>query len=126
MNYHCVMGRLTADPELKTTSSGIAVTTYTVAVDRGYGEKKTTDFIPCVAWKKTAEFIRDYFIKGDMICTEGTMQSRSWEDKHGNKRISWEHVVDRAHFCGKATENNADNGDNVVDNAVDNDDDLPF
>lgn len=101
LNSIVIMGRLTADPELRTTTSGIPVCSFTVAVDRDYqkqGEEKQTDFIDVVAWRSSAEFVSRYFAKGRMIVVQGTLQSRKWQDKDGNKRVSWEIQADRVFF----------------------------
>ena len=101
------MGRLTADPELRTTNTGIAVTTFTVAVDRRYqkaGEEKQTDFINVVAWRQTAEFVSRYFQKGSMIAVRGSIQTRRYEDNNGNKRTAVEIVADEVSFCGSKAE----------------------
>ena len=93
LNHITIMGRLTRDPELRRTQSGKAVTTITVAVDRDYqpqGGEKQTDFIDVVAWEQRAEFISKYFAKGRMIIVEGALESRKWQDKNGNNRVSWE------------------------------------
>ena len=103
MNNVVLMGRLTADPELKQTPSGVFVTTFTVAVNRSYvkqGEERQADFISCVAWRGTAEFITKYFLKGQMIAVQGSIQTRSYEDKQGNKRKAVEVVVEKGYFCG--------------------------
>ncbi len=94
-------GRLTADPELRQNPSGIAVTTFTVAVNRRYSknaEQQQTDFINVVAWRTNAEFISRYFKKGSSICVVGTIQTRSWTDQQGQKRYATEVVADEAHF----------------------------
>ena len=91
INCAVITGRLTADAELKSTASGVSVTSFTVAVDRNYqkqGEEKQTDFITVVAWRNTAEFISKYFKKGSMIAVQGSIQTRNYEDKNGNKRKS--------------------------------------
>ena len=126
------MGRLTAEPELKTTQSGISVCSFTVAVDRKYetNGKRETDFINCVAWRKTAEFISRYFHKGSMIAVNGSIQQRQYTDKNGNKRNAFEILVDNANFCGSKSES-GNNADVQVDDSnfdeVDIDDgDLPF
>ena len=102
LNHITIMGRLTRDPELRRTGSGIAVTTFVVAVDRDYapkdGGEKKTDFITCVAWRQTGEFVSKYFTKGRMIVVEGRLEMRDWTDKEGNKRISAEINVASAHF----------------------------
>lgn len=103
INCAVIMGRLTADPELKTTNSGTSVISFTVAVDRNYvkqGEERQADFINCVAWRGTADFIVKYFHKGDMIALQGSIQTRNYEDKNGNKRTATEIIVDMASFCG--------------------------
>ena len=102
LNQVTIMGRLTRDPELRRTGSGIAVANFTVAVDRDFtsqdsGEKET-DFIDCVAWRQTGEFVSKYFTKGRMIVVSGRIQVRSWTDKEGNKRKSTEVVADNCYF----------------------------
>lgn len=97
LNVAIIMGRLTADPELRTTASGVAVTTFSVAVDRRFqrqGEEKQTDFINVVAWRQTAEFVSRYFHKGSMIAVRGSIQQRNYEDKNGNKRTAFEIVAE--------------------------------
>ena len=142
------MGRLTADPELKTTPNGTSVTSFCVAVDRSYvrqGEERQTDFINVVAWRQTADFITRYFHKGSMIAVQGSIQTRNYEDKNGNKRTAVEIVADSVSFCGsKISQNesfdtqesnyaqnnqNADFGTNSAefdDITDDEDDGLPF
>ena len=100
LNLVVIMGRLTTQPELKTTQNGVSVSPFTVAVNRQYGEQQT-DFIPCVAWRNTAEFITKYFGKGQSIVIQGSLQQRDFEDKQGNKRTAYEVVVSTADFCGK-------------------------
>jgi single-strand DNA-binding protein len=96
------MGRLTRDPELRRTGSGVAVASFTVAVDRDFGGRdggeKETDFIDCVAWRQTGEFVSKYFTKGRMIVVSGRLQIRSWTDKDGNKRRTAEVVADNCYF----------------------------
>lgn len=107
LNCAVIMGRLTADPELRTTANGTSVTSFTVAVDRAYarqGEERQTDFINVVAWRQTAEFVTRYFHKGSMIAVQGSIQTRNWEDKNGNKRTSVEIVADNVSFCGSKSE----------------------
>ena len=112
MNQVVLMGRLTRDPELRRTQSGTAVTSFTIAVDRGFkdsdGERKT-DFIDCVAWKGTGEFISKYFTKGQMMAVIGSLQIRDWTDKDGNKRRSAEVLVNRAYFTGNSKNDYTDN-----------------
>ena len=108
INNAVLMGRLTANPELKTTPSDVSVTPFTIAVDRKYGgQEKQTDFIDCVAWRQTAEFICRYFRKGDLIAVEGELQTRNYEDKNGNKRKAVEVVVNNVSFCGSKTSREA-------------------
>jgi single-strand DNA-binding protein len=106
LNTAIIMGRLTADPELRTTQSGISVTSFTVAVDRAYksGDERQTDFINVVAWRGTADFVSRYFSKGQMIAVQGSIQTRSYEDKNGNKRTAVEIVADNVSFCGSKNE----------------------
>lgn len=102
LNHITIMGRLARDPELRRTSSGIAVTSFTVAVDRDFsgkdGGEKETDFIDCVAWRQTGEFVSKYFTKGSMAVVSGRLQIRSWTDKDGNKRKAAEVVADNVYF----------------------------
>ncbi len=102
MNNICLLGRLTADPELRHTPSQVAVTSFTVAVDRSYtpkGQERQADFIPVVAWRQTAEFVCRYFRKGQRIALQGSLQSRSYTDKDGNKRTAYEVVADNVFFA---------------------------
>ena len=102
MNSICLMGRLTADPELKSTQNGVAVTSFCIAVDRAYqpkGQERQTDFINCVAWRNTAEFISRYFRKGQRIALQGSLQSRKYTANDGSQRTVYEVVVDNAFFC---------------------------
>ena len=102
LNHIIIMGRLTRDPELRRTGSGIAVASFTVAVDRDFGKnengEKETDFIDCVAWRQTGEFVSKYFTKGRMAVVSGRLQIRSWTDKDGNKRRTAEVVADNVYF----------------------------
>ena len=102
LNHITIMGRLTRDPELRRTGSGIAVASFTVAVDRDFGGRdggeKETDFIDCVAWRQTGEFVSKYFQKGRMAVVSGRLQIRSWTDKDGNKRRTAEVVADNCYF----------------------------
>lgn len=100
LNKVVLCGRLTADVELKQTQNGIAVATFTLAVNRRavQGKPQETDFINCQAWRGTAEFISKYFNKGSAICVTGSIQTRSWNDNNGNKRYATEVVVDEAMF----------------------------
>ena len=116
LNHITIMGRLTRDPELRRTGSGIAVASFTVAVDRDFsgrdGGERETDFIDCVAWRNTGEFVSKYFTKGSMAVVSGRLQIRSWTDKDGNKRRTAEVVADNVYFgeSKRASEGNAYGG----------------
>lgn len=115
INNVVLMGRLVATPELRNTTTGLAVTTFTIAVERSYarqGEQRQTDFINCVAWRNTAEFVTRYFQKGSMIAVTGSIQTRNYEDKNGNKRTAFEVIVDQASFCGSKAETGTTGGNN--------------
>ena len=106
LNCAVIMGRLTADPELRQTPSGVAVTRFTVAVDRSFvkaGEERKADFINVVAWRQTAEFVTRYFSKGSMIAVQGSIQTGSYE-KDGVKRYTVEISADNVSFCGSKSE----------------------
>ena len=101
LNHIVLMGRLTRDPELRRTGSGVAVASFTLAVDRDFaaqGAEKETDFVDIVAWRNTAEFVSRYFTKGRMAVVTGRLQIRNWTDKEGNKRRSAEVVADNVYF----------------------------
>ena len=102
LNHIVIMGRLTRDPELRRTGSGVAVTSFSLAVDRDFGNRdsgeRETDFIDCVAWRQTGEFVSKYFTKGRMAVVSGRLQIRSWTDKDGNKRRTAEVVADNVYF----------------------------
>ena len=102
LNHITIMGRLVRDPELRRTGSGVAVASFCVAVDRDFapkdGGERKTDFINCVAWRQTGEFISKYFTKGRMIVVDGRLEMRDWTDRDGNKRTSAEINVDNAYF----------------------------
>lgn len=108
LNHITIMGRLTRDPELRRTGSGVAVASFTLAVDRDFsgrdGGEKETDFIDCVAWRQTGEFVSKYFTKGRMAVAEGRLQIRSWTDKDGNKRRTAEVVVENMYFADSKKE----------------------
>jgi single-strand DNA-binding protein len=112
LNHIVIMGRMVRDPELRRTGSGVAVASFTLAVDRDFTEKgsdkRETDFIDCVAWRGTAEFVSKYFAKGRMAVASGRLQLRDWTDKDGNKRRSAEVVADNVYFAD--SKNTADNG----------------
>ena len=102
LNHIVIMGRLTRDPEIRRTGTGIAVASFSVAVERDFGKnengEKETDFIDCVAWRTTGEFVSKYFTKGSMIVVSGRLQIRNWTDKDGNKRRTAEVVADNVYF----------------------------
>ena len=129
MNIIAIKGRLVRDPEIRQTQSGVSVTNITVAVDRSYssGGEKQTDFFDCVFWRQGAEFVSKYFSKGKEIIVQGEMQSRKWQDKDGNNRISWEIQNAHAELCGSKGDNPAPT-EPVSDFAVIDDDtsELPF
>ncbi|MCL2569402.1 MAG: single-stranded DNA-binding protein [Oscillospiraceae bacterium] len=114
MNHVVLMGRLARDPELRNTPSGIPVVRFTVAVNRRFVSKDTNerqaDFIDCVAWRGTAEFISKYFAKGAMIAVQGSLQVREWQDKEGNKRWSTEVIVEQAYFTGSKQDTGTSGG----------------
>lgn len=113
LNHITIMGRLTRDPELRRTGSGTAVASFTLAVDRDFGPKdggeKETDFIDCVAWRQTGEFVSKYFSKGRMAVVSGRLQIRSWTDKDGNKRRTAEVVADNVYFGDSKREESSGN-----------------
>ncbi len=143
LNCAVIMGRLTADPELRQTPSGVSVTRFSVAVDRGYvkqGAERQTDFIDVLCWRQTAEFVCKYFGKGSMIAVQGSIQTGSYEDKNGVKRRTFEVVADNVSFCGSKSESGTvrpavtneaapaafSNGGFDDFQASEDDDDLPF
>lgn len=124
INKCILMGRLTKDLELRTTNNGTNVTTFTIAVDTGYGEDKKTDFINCVAWKKTAEFVNKYFSKGQMIIVLGRISTRTYEDKNGDKKYITEVIANEVQF-GESKKTESAPTDNDDFTPLD-DDDIPF
>jgi len=138
-NLVVLTGRLTADPELKTTPNGISVTSFSIAVNRNYraGAESQADFINIVAWRQTAEFITKYFKKGNLIGIEGSIQTRRYQDKNGNNRTAFEVVANNVQFVESkrdsspsesdvpASFSNADAND-FADLGDATDDDLPF
>lgn len=112
LNHITIMGRLTRDPELRYTQSGVAVASFTVAVDRDSqpkdGGEKQTDFINVSAWRSTGEFVSKYFSKGSMIVVAGRLQMRDWTDRDGNKRTSAEIVADNVYFGGSKSQQSAE------------------
>ena len=141
INSVVLMGRLTYDPELRSTPSGVSVIRFQIACDRrfqGSDEERKADFIDVTAWRQTAEFISRYFHKGSMIAVEGSIQTENFTDKDGNKRKSVQVVANNVSFCGSKAESNttsdtpfnqpapnyADNSD--FEEIPDDDDDLPY
>lgn len=130
INNVVLMGRLCADPELKTTQSGLSVTSFALAVDKG--KDRGADFIDIVAWRDTADFITKYFTKGSMIAITGSIQTRTYEDKNGNKRKADEVVAREVSFCGSKNDSvpkndSAPKQDSAFSEADDEDsDELPF
>ena len=99
MNITILQGRLVQDPQVRRTDSGKTCTSFTLAVERDYGERQA-DFLDCVAWQQTGDFVGKYFLKGDPILIQGCLQNRSWEDRQGNKRTKTEVIAARVWFCG--------------------------
>ena len=130
MNNICIIGRLTTMPEIKNTTSGVSVCSASIAVDRDYkvNGEKATDFVPCVFWRGTAEFVGKYFNKGDMIAVVGSLESRKYKDKDGNNRTVWEVKADKVNFCGGKKETTKDNDTQVYTEVSESTDDdlLPF
>ena len=116
-NLAVLTGRLTANPELKTTPNGVSVCSFTIAVERKYrqGEERETDFINIVTWRTTAEFVSRFFNKGDMIGIEGAIQTRKYQDKNGNNRTAFEVVANEVHFINSKKDNNNEPSDVVAD-----------
>ena len=110
MNITALMGRLTADPELKTTQSGVSYCRFSIAVDRQYknGQERLTDFFNCVAWRSCAEFITKYFVKGQMIAVTGSLQTGSYENRDGVKINTVDVLVSQVSFCGSKKEESSD------------------
>lgn len=107
LNVVTISGRLTADPEQRRTGNGIAVTSFTLACERDYKDgngQRETDFIPIVAWRQTAEFVSNYFAKGQQAMVSGRLQVRKWQDKDGNNRYATEVVAEHVYFCGSKGE----------------------
>lgn len=142
MNVAILMGRLTADPELRHTSNNIPVTSFTLAVDRRYktGDERQADFINIVAWRQTAEFVSKYFRKGQQVAVEGSIQSRKYQDKDGNNRTAVEVVANNVYFAERkdssaprpaseapeAPAPSFSNADNNDFSEITGDEDLPF
>ena len=115
LNIVALMGRLTRDPEMRKTPQGVSVATFTVAVDRSFvkqGEDRQADFIDIVCWRNTAEFVCKYFQKGSMIALNGSIQTRTYQDKNGNNRKAFEIVADNVHFAGEKKDGGAQRAGN--------------
>lgn len=132
MNNIVLAGRLTKAPELKATNSGVDVLPFTIAVNRAYAKSNdevTADFIPCIAWRKTATFISKYFNKGDGIVIKGRLETRKWVDNNGNNRVSYEVIVENTEFPQGKSKNNTTATNTPIPSIEENlpvDDDLPF
>lgn len=141
LNKAILMGRFTRDPELRSTPQGISTCSFSIAVDRNFvraGEERKADFINCVAWRQTAEFISKYFKKGNLIAVEGSIQTRSWDDADGKKRYATEVIVSQAYFAESKKDSQStgsfDGGFESTDfgtlpdpiSPMGTDDDLPF
>lgn len=125
LNKVILMGRFTRDPELKSTPQGVSTCSFSLAVDRNFtreGEERKADFINCVAWRSTAEFISKYFRKGSMAAIEGSIQTRSWDDNEGKKRYATEVIVSQIYFA----ESKKDEPEAPVFSPMGDNDDLPF
>lgn len=134
LNRIILMGRLTRDPELRHTQQGTAVASFSLAVDRN-GREKATDFVDCVAWRQTAEFVNSYFTKGRMAVVEGRLQIREWTDRDGSKRRTAEVVAENVYFGDSKKEDplnqfTKEHPETVADDRfaelADDDGDLPF
>ncbi len=141
LNKVILMGRFTRDPELRSTPQGISTCSFSIAVDRNFvrpGEERKADFINCVAWRQTAEFISKYFKKGSMVALEGSIQTRSWDDQDGKKRYATDVVVNQVYFAeSKRDAQSVMGGDDFASagdfgslpepiSPMGTDDDLPF
>ena len=141
LNKVILMGRFTRDPELRSTPQGISTCAFSIAVDRNFvrpGEERKADFINCVAWRQTAEFISKYFRKGSMVALEGSIQTRSWDDQEGKKRYATEVIVNQVYFAESKRDSQSSMGDESFSQVNDfgslpepispmgTDDDLPF
>ena len=139
LNVAVLMGRLVSNPELRRTPNGVSVTTFTIAVDRSFvkqGAERECDFVDCVAWRNTAEFVCKYFKKGQLAAVQGSIQTRKYTDKEGNKRTAFEVVADNVHFAEPKRDSgnkstyahgaDVDTQDNGDFEEMPSDDDLPF
>ena len=135
INKVILMGRITKDIELRHTNSGTPVCNFSMAIDNGYGENKTTDFINVVAWNKTAEFVKNWFGKGRMIIVVGRIATRTWEGEDGKKNYATEVIANEVSFAGEKreeTSNDTSSVEKIIEDnyegftPIDADDDLPF
>ena len=130
LNTVILGGRVTSAPELKTTPNGVSVCSFTIAINRKVNRNET-DFINCVAWRQTAEFVSKYFGKGSAICVIGEIQTRSWDDQQGNKRYATEVIVNEAKFVDSKTDSTAPasappSASPTEFDVIKDEDDLPF
>lgn len=129
MNIGILIGRLARDPEMRRTTTGKTVTSFTVAVDN-FGKDSGASFIPCVAWEQKGEFVNNYFLKGSQIAVRGRLQSRQYETKDGRKQTAIELVVDEVDFCGKKEQKSETAGEPTYQQNFTpisgNDEELPF
>ena len=136
INKVILMGRLTRDPEMRHTNSGTPVTTFSIAIDNGYGDNKRTDFVNCLAWNKTAEFVTKYFTKGKMIIVIGRIATRSWETQDGKRAYATEVIANEVNFGESKTSPQLNTPQTAAQPPIqdddddftplDEDDDLPF
>jgi single-strand DNA-binding protein len=131
LNKVILLGRLTRDPELRSTPQGVSTCSFSIAVDRNFvrqGEERKADFINCVAWRQTAEFISKYFKKGSMVALEGSIQTRSWDDQDGKKRYATDVVVSQVYFAESKKDGAASMGPDIgeIPDMDEFNDDLPF
>ena len=128
LNEVVLAGHMTADVELKQTTSGVSVCSFGIAINRrpSAGHEPQTDFIQCQAWRQTAEFISRYFRRGSAICLTGSIQTRSWTDKQGQKRYETGVLVEKAMFVDSKNDAQGTSPANPVPSVQDQDDDLPF
>lgn len=120
LNHIDIQGRLTNEPDLRTTQNGDSVASFTIACDRDYDRSKA-DFVNCVAWRKTGEFISKYFHKGSLATISGRLQSRKWQDRDGNNRTAWEVICDNVYFGERKQQEPS-----VQFTEIDDDGDIPF
>ena len=138
LNKVVLMGRLTDNPELRHTSNDVALATFTLAVERNFrsGDERVTDFLDIVCWRSTAEYVSKYFVKGQLVAVEGSIQVRSYTDKNGNNRRAWDIVASQVYFAEGRRDRGANDAD-VYNTAINNtssddftefdsEDDLPF